>query len=381
MNNSLKRNTKEELYIFAPNLDFVLSHRRDLLNKLTNAYKITLFTDTSNFNNIVEANLSSLKIKNLKMRSHKRSLKILTSFTYMKSCLKKIQGSSAKKVIFITAEISLFGMIISRFLPAKLYFLITGTQILFDKNGFISIQTILKFVIKYLLKKDGVNFIFQNEDDKSNFKDKFGLSARSIIIEGSGVQIEKIKYISRDFNDEIKILFAGSLFSHKGVYEFYNAAKLLSNNLDNISFHIAGRYYPNNSQSITHELFQKIKNSDFITFHGAWNKHEFVENLKRFEIFILPSYGEGLPLSVIEAMLSGMPILASDVAGCKSCVENSNNGYLFKAKSISELVDAIKKITKNRNSLYSMGHSSREIAVQKFNLDLIYSHYISFLEN
>ena len=88
MNNSLKRNTKEELYIFAPNLDFVLSHRRDLLNKLTNAYKITLFTDTSNFNNIVEANLSSLKIKNLKMRSHKRSLKILTSFTYMKSCLR-----------------------------------------------------------------------------------------------------------------------------------------------------------------------------------------------------------------------------------------------------------------------------------------------------
>ena len=62
-------------------------------------------------------------------------------------------------------------------------------------------------------------------------------------------------------------------------------------------------------------------------------------------------------------------------------VENSNNGYLFKAKSISELVDAIKKITKNRNSLYSMGLSSREIAVQKFNLDLIYSHYISFLEN
>ena len=112
MNNSLKRNTKEELYIFAPNLDFVLSHRRDLLNKLTNAYKITLFTDTSNFNNIVEANLSSLRIRNLKMRSHKRSLKILTSFTYMKSCLKKIRGSSAKKVIFITAEISLFGMII-----------------------------------------------------------------------------------------------------------------------------------------------------------------------------------------------------------------------------------------------------------------------------
>ena len=56
------------------------------------------------------------------MRSHKRSLKILTSFTYMKSCLKKIQGSSAKKVIFITAEISLFGMIISDFFPQSYIF-------------------------------------------------------------------------------------------------------------------------------------------------------------------------------------------------------------------------------------------------------------------
>ncbi len=380
MNNSLKKNNKEELYIFAPNLDFVLSHRKDLLNKLTNAYKITLFAETSNLDN-VEANLPNLRIRNLKMRSHIKSLKILTSFIYMKSCLEEIRGSSAKKVMFITAEISLFGMIISRFLSKKLYFLITGTQILFDKNGFISIQTILKFVIKYLLKKNGVNFIFQNEDDKSNFNDKFGLSARSIIIEGSGVQIEKIKYISRDFNDEIKILFAGSLFNNKGVNEFYNAAKLLSNNLENISFHIAGRYYPSNSQSITHRLFQKIKNSDFITFHGAWNKNEFLENLKRFEVFILPSYGEGLPLSVIEAMLSGMPILASDVAGCKSCVKNCNNGFLFKPRSTSELVDAIKKISKNRNSLHGMGFSSREIATKKFNLDLIYSQYISFLKN
>ena len=78
----------------------------------------------------------------------------------MKSCLKKIQGSSAKSYLYNSRDKFIWNDN-SRFLPAKLY-LITDTNII-DKNGFISIQTILKFVIKYLLKKDGVNFIFQNK--------------------------------------------------------------------------------------------------------------------------------------------------------------------------------------------------------------------------
>ncbi|QUW23294.1 glycosyltransferase family 4 protein [Sporosarcina sp. Marseille-Q4063] len=134
------------------------------------------------------------------------------------------------------------------------------------------------------------------------------------------------------------------------------------------------------------------KSIDYVKEHGLSQRVEFLGNRKDVEkllmqsdLFILLSDWEGLPLSILEAMRSGLPVIASDVGGVKEVVLDSVNGYLIPENAEGELIRKVKHLLANPKSRLEMGKESRRIFETNFTfskmLDETDTYYEKILEN
>ena len=101
-------------------------------------------------------------------------------------------------------------------------------------------------------------------------------------------------------------------------------------------------------------------------FHFLGNRTDVDDILNQNDIFCLISNYEGLPISIIEAMRAGMPIIASDVGGVNELVQDEVNGFLIPRGNISELVKKLEYILHNRELIKFMGVASREIYEKEY---------------
>jgi len=102
--------------------------------------------------------------------------------------------------------------------------------------------------------------------------------------------------------------------------------------------------------------------------------------LRTAHVFVLPSDSEGLPCSIIEAMATGLPIIASDVGGNGELVESGGNGYLFSRGSLAELVDAIVKLYENVEQRARFGKQSLDLVEEKFTARIMAKNYVQLYE-
>jgi glycosyltransferase involved in cell wall biosynthesis len=85
-------------------------------------------------------------------------------------------------------------------------------------------------------------------------------------------------------------------------------------------------------------------------------------------VYVLPSYREGTPRSVLEAMAMGRPIVTTDVPGCRETVHDGVNGYLVPARNAPALTAALEKFIVEPRLIAEMGRESRRIAVEKYDV-------------
>ena len=85
-------------------------------------------------------------------------------------------------------------------------------------------------------------------------------------------------------------------------------------------------------------------------------------------MFVLPSYREGTPRSVLEAMSVGRAIITSDAPGCRETVVNGDNGFLVPPKEVAPLAEAMERFLKAPELMERMGERSRKIAEEKYDV-------------
>jgi glycosyltransferase involved in cell wall biosynthesis len=93
----------------------------------------------------------------------------------------------------------------------------------------------------------------------------------------------------------------------------------------------------------------------------------------------LPSEREGLPKAVTEAATTGMPLILSDVPGCKDCVINNKTGKLVNYMDENDLYDAMKCFVDDTSLIALMGKESAEYAREKFSLETITKQYLEVI--
>ena len=164
-------------------------------------------------------------------------------------------------------------------------------------------------------------------------------------------------------------LMISRLLVDKGVREYVQASKIVRLNYSNVRFQLAGYLDDNPSAISNNELQSWIQNGD-IEYLGELRSVQ--SNLKSCRYFVLPSYREGTPRSVLEALSTGRPIITTNVPGCRETVVNGKNGLIVPPKDPVALANAMISLLKKKNKVVEkMAHESFLIAKKKYEINIV----------
>lgn len=285
-------------------------------------------------------------------------------------------------VLAYTTKPVIWGGIASLFFRnQKFIALITGLGFAFTGNHSFK-RKILKTLIKILyglgLKKANA-IIFQNPDDKNDFKSS-GLLKQDkpiYVVNGSGVSLEDFPF-SKVSESKLNFLMISRLIGDKGVREYVEAGKILNKDNYVAHLHLVGSF-DSNPDSMTKDEIKFWKELEWFTWHGPTN--DVAPFIDKSSVYVLPSYREGTPRTVLEAMSMGRAIITSDAPGCRETVVPNKNGFLVQIKNPEELSKTMKKFVDSPSLVHSMGLQSRVIAENKYDVHKINKEMIKILES
>lgn len=158
-------------------------------------------------------------------------------------------------------------------------------------------------------------------------------------------------------NDFLTLLFLGKMDKNKGIYDLLDVIiRNKSKYKNKLQLFLGGNGEIESVQRIIHE--NDI--DDIVLFKGWVSGNSKINLFNQSDIFILPSYYEGVPISILEAMSYSMPIISTNVGGIPEIVENGINGYLIIPGNKDALEKAINKFLLNPELIKSMGEKSQQ---------------------
>ncbi len=250
----------------------------------------------------------------------------------------------------------------------EVYPLIAGLGSIFRGVGFKN--KIIKMVMKieYRLACDASKKVFfQNNDDKKEFINN-GLiqEEKAVIINGSGVNLDKFK--PEPLPNTLAFLFVGRLIKDKGIMEYLEASTKIKDEYPEVRCLLVGPYDSNPSALQPDELRPFIDRG-IIEYFGE--QTDVRPYLKQCSTYVLPSYHEGTPKTVLEAMAMGRSIITSDAPGCRETVTDGYNGYLVPIKDIDTLVGKMKSLIEDQETNNIMAERSLKLAKEKYDVNLV----------
>ena len=161
----------------------------------------------------------------------------------------------------------------------------------------------------------------------------------------------------------------GRLVSEKGFHDLFAAAQRIRGCHSDVTFLVVGPQEPDQNDAISPELIASLQRSGTIRFLG-W-QGDMARWYSAMDIFVLPSYREGIPRACMEAAAMGCPVVATDIRGCREVVRNGETGILVPPRDPEALAVAIEKLIQNRELRRSMGQTGREHICSQFDLRLV----------
>lgn len=268
----------------------------------------------------------------------------------------------------------------------KRFALLAGLGYTFQESESKRKKTIVKSIVYKLYKESlskSTKIFLQNPDDYNLLKNMEILSPSTpyVIVNGSGVDTNQYKVCSfpKDLSGNIKpsFLLIARLLNDKGIKEYIAAARTVKKKFPEAQFHLVG-WIDENPEAITQDQLDRWVSSDIVTY---WGKLEDVRPaIAASSVYVLPSYREGTPRSVLEAMSMGRAIITTDAPGCRETVNEGENGFLVPVKDSQKLAEAMLKFIKNPVLYKNMGNASRKIAESKYDVHKVNTHMISEME-
>ncbi|BCD67753.1 glycosyltransferase family 4 protein [Nitratiruptor sp. YY09-18] len=240
---------------------------------------------------------------------------------------------------------------------------------------------LVRFMIERLYKAAfslSVGAVFVNNDDpKYLIQKKIISQEKAHIIKSVGIDTNFFDPLNIDASKLKKelspsgkpiIMMVGRAIWHKGVKEFYEAAKRLHNEA---VFVYVGGTYPDNPSSVSEDFLKQ----DFV--HYAGHQDDIHRWIAACDIFVLPSYREGLPRTLLEAASLAKPLIATDTVGCRDVVKDGYNGFLVPIKDIESLTNKIKLLIEDENLRQKFGKNGRKMVEEEFALEKVVDAYVA----
>lgn len=224
---------------------------------------------------------------------------------------------------------------------------------------------------------------FQNPDDLKLFQDMHLLEVHkpTVVVNGSGVNVQDFDVMPLPLNDQgivkASFLLIARLLGDKGVREYAEAARIIKAKYPETEFHLVGWIDENPSAISQAELDTWVSEKTV----NYWGKLSDVRPaIAESSVYVLPSYREGTPRTVLEAMAMGRAVITTDAPGCRETVSNGVNGYLVRVKSVDDLVQSMQYFIEDPKLIAYMGQRSREIALNKYDVHQVNTHMMTEME-
>ena len=356
--------------------EFFKSHRKNLIISLANSgKKIAVITNLEGVDLEEIGQLERLNIFFFNYKLDRSSLGLfsnLIDFFRLYRILIKIR---AEKLNLISSKPIILGGICSYFLSLnKVFFTISGLGYIFISKSLKArvFKRVILFMYKILFRKKNIKVIFQNKDDLNYFVERKVLNKqKSLLIRGNGINLKKFKRV--DFPQKLTFLFASRLLIDKGVLEFVEAASRFDKT--NCSFLLAGDIDIDNPNSLRESKLNEIKKFQYIEYLGKISHSDMAELFNKASVFVLPSYREGLPQAALEAGACSMPLILTDVNGCRDCLIDNETGFLIREKNVDSLVNKINLFVCNPDLVVQMGNRSKEYIRDNFSEEKVHNQF------
>lgn len=246
---------------------------------------------------------------------------------------------------------------------------VTGLGYLFIRDDWVTRihRAIVMRLFRIALGHRNSRVIFQNPDDRDLFA-RTGLvdPAITTIIRGTGVDMARFKPTALAA-DRITVMFPARIIGDKGIHEFVHAARQLKSAGVDADFVLVGRTDPINPTAVADETVRQWEREGILSWWGF--RDDMATVLPQASIVCMPSYREGLPRVLIEAAACGLPIVTTDLPGCREIVHHDVNGYLVAAHDGPATADAIVRLVHDAALRQRMGAQSREMACRDYAVD------------
>ena len=233
-------------------------------------------------------------------------------------------------------------------------------------------------LLRYVLVDSRSHLVLQNTADVSRLR-TFGLlpESRTTLISGTGVDLERHR--PRDAHDEpsrpLIVLMAARLLRSKGVEDFVRCAEAIDGEGIQARFVVAGVPDDGNPDTIRQAEIETWKRTTPVEFIG--HTDDLASVLQSTYVAVLPTrYPEGVPTFLLEAAATGVPAVATDLAGCRTAVHHGTTGFLYSPDSPEELTGHVRRLLEDRPLSVRLGTQARALAEREFDESKIVAAYL-----
>ncbi|MBD2677968.1 MULTISPECIES: glycosyltransferase family 4 protein [Nostoc] len=214
--------------------------------------------------------------------------------------------------------------------------------------------------------------IVLSESWKRFYIEHLGLKPEQVVVFYNPVKLP-VEVPHRSASDKVNLLFLGRIGQRKGAFDLIEAISLLPNeHRTKLSLIMAG----DGDVEEARNLVRTLNLEDYIKLPGWIGSDERDILLTQANIFVLPSYNEGLPLAMLEAMAWELPVIVTPVGGIPEIVTDLENGLIVNPGNLEQLSNSLKCLIENESLRFSLGLKARKSV---FCLD-IKNHWISFID-
>jgi glycosyltransferase involved in cell wall biosynthesis len=299
----------------------------------------------------------------------------LKALIYLSALIRKIRpdfvlGYTIKPVIYGSLAAWLAGV------PRR-FSLITGLGYAFQGDGQRGVlRGLVQFLYRIALSTNRKVF-FQNPDDEELFRSRkiIPKAIPSFVLNGSGVDVAEYDVVP--LPSQHHFLLIARFLGDKGVREYAEAARRLRPMYSEAKFSLVG-WIDENPDAIRQEELDEWIREGVIEYLGRLS--DVRPAIAAASVYVLPSYREGTPRTVLEAMSMGRAIITTDAPGCSETVVDGRNGFLVPVKQVDALVAAMSRFIENPSLVGSMGEQSRLLALEKYDVRKVNSLMLKEME-
>ncbi|CAG5070561.1 N, N'-diacetylbacillosaminyl-diphospho-undecaprenol alpha-1,3-N-acetylgalactosaminyltransferase [Dyadobacter sp. CECT 9623] len=351
----------------------VVAFRGDLLREMVKDHRVVLVSPVISDGEIRD-DLQSIGVTIFESNLKPNNISILDDLAYCMFLFKVISREKPSLFFGYTIKPVIFGSMIA-FLSGitEICSMLTGLGYNFVEGE--NVEKGHKKVVHFLLKialKCNRTVIFHNPDDR-NLLVKMGLvpADKTKVVNGSGVNLSRYPFKQVNLSS-ITFLMVGRLIKSKGVQEYYDAVKIIRRHYPEVKCYLAGEFEEQNIDRIDADLLDNLLKGEVVTYLGF--RKDIPSLIEKSSVVVLPSYREGTPRALLEALSIGRAVVTTDTPGCTEVVNPDprySNGFLVPPGDSTILAQCMKDLILNPDQIVELGLNGRRYAEEKFDVSKV----------